>query len=73
MKIYEEDLYEYPFDPADFIDACFSAGIEVQQDENGFYYEIPDTDADGNGIADFLDELMGNPVVTNPTQTGAGG
>jgi hypothetical protein len=44
----------------------------VDEDENGWYTDYPDTD--GNGKADFVDQYNGDPdVILNPSHNQIGG
>ena len=70
----EEWLDDNNVDVGEFLAALESAGYEDSYDwERGGWYLTDCTDADGNNIPDILDELIGSPVVTNPSQGGIGG
>ena len=76
--VYQSWLEEHNIDPFEFMDVL--AGNGYSTDPAGFdadgkaYWVITDyKDTNNNTFPDFLEELFGIGVVTNPTQGGMGG
>ena len=74
MRIYSSWLEQQDLELSDFYDWLESNGFDTdpsgEDDTLGFYWEVTGDDVNGNGIPDSLDELLGIPLVTNPSQGG---
>lgn len=75
MLVTESWLDDNNVDIEAFYSALSAAGLDPDEiyDFDAEGWVVTGTDADGNGLPDILDALIGNPVVMNPSNQGMGG